>query len=58
MLISEVIKELQNRLELYGDAFVVYRDEDTDPDIDVNSVYYDEDTERCILSDAIDPDYE
>jgi hypothetical protein len=58
MLISEVIKELQNRLELYGDAFVVYRDEDTDPDIDVNSVYYDEDAERCILSDAIDPDYE
>lgn len=50
---SDVIKELQERIELYGDLEVIWRENDGDMDFDAISVYGDEDTARIVLSDAI-----
>ena len=51
MLISELIKELQERLDLYGDSAFVFRSWGTDDDCDVLSAYYDQDDEKMIVSD-------
>lgn len=55
MLISELIKELQERLEMYGDAQVVYREFDGDMDLDICSAYFDQDEEKMVVSDMFDP---
>ena len=51
MRISELIKELQERLELYGDSRVIFRQYLSDDDIDIEVAYYDEDDGKMILSD-------
>ncbi len=48
------IKELRDICDAlcakgYGDVSVVYRDDDTDPDLDVVSAYYDDDAERLVV---------
>lgn len=48
MKASEIIKELQERVALYGDWNVQIRTEDDD--IDVGSVYVDDEAERIIVS--------
>lgn len=48
MKASELIKELQERIELYGDWGVQIRTEDDD--VDVGSVYADDEAERIIVS--------
>lgn len=55
MKISDVIKELKERQELYGDTEVIFRDSDGDENIDVLSVYFDEDADRAVMSNAFDP---
>lgn len=52
MKASDLIKELQERIEIYGDLEVVIRIEDDD--MDLLSVYGDEDSERIIVSDFPD----
>ena len=52
MKASDLIKELQERIEIYGDLEVVIRIEDDD--MDLLSVYGDEDSERIIVSDFLD----
>lgn len=52
MKASDLIKELQERIEIYGDLEVVIRIEDDD--MDLLSVYGDEDAERIIVSDFSD----
>ena len=52
MKASDLIKELQERIEIYGDLEVVIRIEDDD--MDLLSVYGDEDAERIIVSDFPD----
>lgn len=49
MKASELIKELKERIFLYGDYEVLIRDDD-DQEIDAGSVYFDEDAERIIIS--------
>jgi hypothetical protein len=39
MKISDIIKELQERQEMYGDAEVIFRDCCGDDDIDILSLY-------------------
>ena len=51
MLISELIKELQERLEMYGDSGVCFRDAMSDMDIDVLTAYYDQDEGKMIITD-------
>jgi hypothetical protein len=51
MLISEMIAELQERLEIYGDATVCYRDAMQDMDIDIMCTYFDQDENKMVLSD-------
>ncbi len=48
------IKELRDICDAlcakgYGDEAVVYRDDDTDPDLDVTSAYYDDAAERLVV---------
>lgn len=50
MLISELIKELQERLDLYGDSTIVFRLWGTNNNFDVFSTYYDQDGEKMIIS--------
>lgn len=52
MKASDLIKELQERIEIYGDLEVVIRI--GDDDMDLLSVYGDEDAERIIVSDFPD----
>lgn len=49
MKASEVIKELQERIELYGDWEIVIRIDDYD-DIDLGLVYADDESERIVVS--------
>ena len=50
MTISDVIKELQKRKELYGDMEVIFRAPYDDGDADITSVYVDEDVDRVVVS--------
>lgn len=52
MKASDLIKELQERIEIYGDLEVVMRS--GDDGMDLLSVYGDEDAERIIVSDFPD----
>jgi hypothetical protein len=54
MKASDIITELRKRIDLYGDCEVIFRDSDGDDDIDVLSVYHDEDTERTVISNQFD----
>lgn len=54
MKISDVIKELQERMDIYGDSEVIFRDCDGDEDIYILSVYYDDEAERAIVSNFVD----
>ncbi|MHC1696418.1 MAG: hypothetical protein AB9835_14365 [Eubacteriales bacterium] len=56
MKASEVIQELQKRIDYHGDCEVVFRDADDydSEDIDVMAVYYDEDADRVVVSNQID----
>lgn len=49
MKASEVIKELQKRIELYGDWEVVIRIDDYD-DIDLGLVYADDESEIIVVN--------
>ena len=51
MLISELIEELKERLELYGDSRVIFRGYLSDDDIDIEAAYYDDDDDKMVLSD-------
>ena len=53
MKASEIIKELQERIELYGDWNVIIRVSECgdDGDLDVGSVYADDEAERLVISD-------
>ena len=59
MKVSELIKELQERLELYGDWPVVFRDDLGEYDGDVVTVYADTDGEeetgegKIVLSELV-----
>lgn len=58
MKASELIKELQDRIELYGDCQVIYRlgyqeDADQSDDLEIHSAYGDEDDNKIILSDLL-----
>ena len=55
MLISEMIAELQERLSLYGDATVVFRDFCGGMDVDVLCAFFDQDDGKMILSDFYSP---
>jgi hypothetical protein len=59
MKASEIIKELQERIELYGDTEVSFRNGDGggDPynDTEILSVFFDGETECVIMSDLVDP---
>ena len=57
MKASEVIERLQRRIDMFGDWEVVFRDKDGefDPDVDIISVYVDDEAERIVVSDAFDP---
>ena len=50
MKASEVLRMLQEIIDLYDDWYVDIRIEDTE-DIDVGSVYVDCDAERIVISD-------
>ena len=53
MKASEIIKELQERIELYGDWNVIIRVSECsdDDDIDVGIVYTDDEAERIVISE-------
>lgn len=51
MKASEIIKELQKRIDLYGDCNVTFRTEDDD--MVIGSVYFDEDADSIIISDFV-----
>ena len=50
MKASEIVKELQERIKLYGDYDVIFRDVFADCDMDTGAVYFDEDAERIVIS--------
>jgi hypothetical protein len=54
MKASDIIKELQKRIDIYGDCEVIFRDSDGDDDIDILSVYQDEEAERTVVSNQFD----
>jgi len=54
MKASELIKELQERIDVYGDSEVVFRDCNSGEDIDIISVYYDIDVDHVIVSNLVD----
>lgn len=54
MKTSELISALQERLDIYGDWNVIIRLSDDDADIDLMSVYVDDEVERIIVSDFPD----
>lgn len=45
--LKEIVDDLVARG--YGDLGVVYRDEETDPDLDVETAYFDEEADRFII---------
>lgn len=45
--LKDVIDELTS--QGFEDLMVVYRDNETDPDIDVDSAYLDEEAERMVI---------
>lgn len=49
MKASELIKEIQERIEFYGDWEVQFRTDDDD--IDIGLVYADDEAERIIITD-------
>lgn len=49
MKISDVIKALKERKEMYGDTEVIFRESGGDEDVDVLSVYFDEDAGRAVV---------
>lgn len=54
MKASELIKELQERIDIYGDIEIIMRVGDNgidDEDFNVMSVYGDEESERIVISD-------
>ena len=58
MTASVLIKELQDRIELYGDCEVIYRlgyqeNADQGDDLEIHSAYGDEDANRICLTDLI-----
>jgi hypothetical protein len=54
MIISELIKALQQRLEIYGDIRVVYRDDESyAEDVDIFTLYYDDEWDKVILSNDL-----
>lgn len=55
MTVSELIKQLQDRFELYGNMEVSFRDCLDDSDRPVQSVFYDDDTDTIMVSDIKDP---
>lgn len=50
MKMSEVIAELQERINLYGDSELVFRDCDDDYGESILSVYYDVDENVAVVS--------
>ena len=50
MKASEIVKELKERIKLYGDYDVIFRDVFDDCDMDTGAVYFDEDAERIVIS--------
>lgn len=54
MKASELILALQERIDIYGDWNVIIRILDDDTDIDLMSVYGDDEAERIIVSDIPD----
>lgn len=50
MKASAIIKKLEEQIKLYGDWNVIIRIDDED-DIDVGSVYTDDESERIVISD-------
>lgn len=50
MKMSEVIAELQKRINLYGDSELVFRDYDDDYGANILSVYYDVDENVAVVS--------
>lgn len=54
MTATELIKELQDRIELYGDCQVVYRTDQCEfEDLEVHSAYGDEDANKICLTDTV-----
>ena len=51
MLISQLIEQLKDQLEKYGDSNITFRPYLCDDDFDVCTVYYDDDAEKLILGD-------
>lgn len=45
--LKAIVDDLVNRG--YGDVPVVYRDDETDPDLDVATAYIDQDAERFVV---------
>lgn len=45
--LKAIVDDLVNRG--YGEVYVVYRDENTDPDVDVGGAYMDEDADRVVI---------
>ena len=54
MKASDIIKELQKHIDLYGDCEVIFRDSDGDNDIDILSVYQDDEAARTVVSNQFD----
>lgn len=50
MKMSEVVLELQKRINLYGDSELVFRDHDDDFGANIMSVYYDVDENVGVVS--------
>lgn len=50
MKMSEVVLELQKRIDIYGDSELVFRDYDDDFGTNIMSVYYDDDENVCVVS--------
>lgn len=54
MRMSEVVLELQKRIDLYGDSELVFRDYDDDFGANILSVYYDVDESVGVVSNFPD----
>ena len=54
MKASDIIKALQERIEVFGDWEVIFRETDGDDDVDILSVYADDETKRIVVSDFPD----
>lgn len=54
MKASEVIEKLQERIDIYGDWEIIFRDPFNDDDYYIFSVYADDGAEQIIISSAPD----